>query len=393
MSLDVDLYSAAFLRDPYPTWARLRREAPVFWSERNHFWAIVRYDDIIAAEKDVVTFSSAISPLGGVEPAEKPQPMISYDPPEHTKLRALVTRAFTPRQIASLEPRVAAIMDELVRDVLEQGAGGREFDYVNTISSPLPVLVIADILGVPREERHTLRRWHQSMGGASKGDPAVQQHRLAVRAEMRRFFSDLGEERRKRPKDDLISHLFAAAVEENTHLSSEAMAGLCLLLWNAGNETTTGLLSNAIVAAQAFPEQWQRAADDRSLVPAFVEEALRYDAPVVGLFRRATRDTEFGGQHMEAGQPVWLVFGSASRDGDHFPQPDDFVIDRVPDNHLSFGHGIHFCLGAPLARLEGRIAFNAIMDRMPGLRVYPERGERKTSPVLRGFDALPATLG
>lgn len=393
MTLDVDLYSAAFLRDPYPTWARLRRESPVFWSERNRLWAILRYDDIVAAEKDVETFSSAISPLGGVEPAEKPQPMISYDPPEHTKLRSLVTRAFTPRQIASLEPKIAAIMDELVGDVLEQGAGGREFDYVHTISSPLPVLVIADILGVPREERHTLRRWHQSMGGASQGDPAVQQHRLAVRAEMRRFFAGLGEERRKRPKDDLISHLFAAAVEENTHLSSEAMAGLCLLLWNAGNETTTGLLSNAIVAAQAFPEQWRRAAGDRSLVPAFVEEALRYDAPVVGLFRRATRETEFGGQRIAEGQPVWLVFGSASRDERHFPQADDFVIDRVPDNHLSFGHGIHFCLGAPLARLEGRIAFNAIMDRLPGLRVYPERGQRKTSPVLRGFDALPATLG
>ncbi len=393
-AVDFDIYADDFRNDPYPFYARLRDEAPVQWSERHGFWTIAQYADVMAAAKNYNDFSSTIAPTGGIETGERRQTMISSDPPEHTRIRSVVGRAFTPATIAAMESRIRQIAVDLIEEMRDKARSGEEIDFVESFSSPLPVLVIAEILGVPADMRARLRQWQVTLSdaGPTMGDSDKQTAREKIRHEMRGYFEELGEERRLDPQNDLISDIFRAAELEDLELSSYDLAILCSLLWNAGNETTTNLLNNGMAAARQNPEEYRKVKDDRSLVPSFVEEALRYDAPVAGLFRRAKRDFDFRGQPIKEGQPLWLLYGSANRDAGQFKDADRFMVERHPNRHVAFGFGIHFCIGAPLARLEGRVGMEELLDRVPDLRVYPERGERKSTQVIRGFNRLPASL-
>ncbi len=379
-------------QNPYPYYAHLRDHNPVYWVESLQSWAVSRYADVAYIAKNTQAFSSApIIPaiLGELNPVPEVSWLISTDPPAHLPLRKLVNKAFTPRMVAALEPRIKQITARLLDQVEEGG----NFDLVRDFSTPLPVMVIAEMLGVESERYRDFKRWSDDMLRLTGGHvlPAELERLRASMDDLRHYFEQAIEERRRKPKEDLITALVRAE-EEQQALSAREVLAMCLLLLLGGNETTTNLIGNTVITLLSHPAELARLRADLALVPPMIEEMLRFESPVQGILRQATADAEIAGSTISAGSRVLILYGSANRDERQFPNPDKFDMTRDPPDHLGFGFGIHYCLGAPLARLEARVAMDALLRRFPHIQAREHRLEWIDSFVVRGPKALPLEL-
>lgn len=375
------IFTIASQLDPYPLYAQLREQAPVYLEPQFGTFVLTRFDDVYGALRDHATFSSAQGIAPGLsEGGAVMATMITSDPPRHTRLRALVNSAFTPRMIAHLEPWMRQVVDELL-----DGVSG-ETDIVEALTYPLPVMVIARLLGIPEEDHPKFKAWSDAVVGVT--DFGIADSARDEIREMFAYFSGVIAERAHEPRNDLISAVVHAEID-GEKLNERELLGFCLLLLVAGNETTTNLLGNFLAVLSADQNLQETLRADRSLLPAAVEEALRFDSPVQALWRRTTRDVELHGVTIPAGQQVLMGYAAANRDPRAFPDPDTYRVDRNPARHLAFGYGIHYCLGAPLARAEARIAVDALLDRYQRLEPGATPGSRVPSSLLRGFGKLP----
>jgi cytochrome P450 len=383
-------------RDPFGAYARGRREHPVFVHEGLplRVASVFRYDDVQAILRDPETWSNQfplVRQLGRAAGDEPPASMLGSDPPEHTRLRSLVSKAFTPRIVQRLEPRMRQIADELVREAV----GAREVDLVEALAYPLPVVVIAEIIGIPAADRARFKRWSDeaiaSLGLVFFGgvDEARVERQLRLFQEMRGYFVPLAEERRRAPQEDLLTGLVQAE-HEGSRLSHDEMLSLLVLLLVAGNETTTNLIGNAVLELVAHPEAEKRLREDPALLPTAVDEVLRYASPVQFDPRRATREVELHGVRLRPDDYVLCWLGSANRDERVFERPDVFDVGRNRNPHLAFGFGPHYCLGANLARLEARVALEALFAHTKGFELATaEPLPLHPSPVFRAVTKLP----
>ena len=366
--------------DPFPWYAMMRESAPIFLDPRRHNWSVFKYNDVQRVLSEHSIFSSQFMNSGSDQVLDAS--MISMDPPRHRQLRSLVTLAFTPRTIARLEPRITEIVNELLDKVAPQG----KMDVINDLSYPLPVTVIAELLGIPREDRARFKLWSDQFIGAAPSEGQDAQ------AEMSEYFKWVMEQRREEPKDDLISALLAAQID-GKHLTEQELLGFCVLLLIAGNETTTHLIGNAIWCFDDHPQAWAELRANPALLPDAIEEVLRYRSPVKMMFRVTTQDTRIGDKDIPAGSGVTAWIGSADRDEAQFPNAATFDIHRVPNRHLAFGYGIHFCLGAPLARLESKIALGIMLERFASLRCDRDvELEPVSAFILHGLKSLPVVF-
>ncbi|MGH7823100.1 MAG: cytochrome P450, partial [Candidatus Binatia bacterium] len=367
---DPDVYLGGV---PHEQFRILRAEAPVFWHEEadgRGFWAITRYDDVVKVSRDYRTHSAAAGAVFLFDPppedlANMRLMMVNMDPPKHTKLRAIVNKGFTPHMIARLEPHVREICNRIIDDVARKG----ECDFVTSISAELPLRVIAEMMGIPLEERQMVFDWSNRLIGFD--DPEFQTSpddgKMAA-AEMYAYSNRLAEERRRNPKDDLVSVLLDAEVE-GERLTELEFDLFFLLLAVAGNETTRNLISGGMLELIEHPDQRERLLRDPALMPAAVEEMLRIVSPVMHFRRTATRDSELRGQTIREGDKVVMWYVSANRDEEVFPDADRFDVGRQPNDHLAFGLGTHFCLGNNLARLEIRVIFEELLRRLPDIEL------------------------
>ena len=400
----VDLLDPAFKANPYPTYAELRSTAPVHRVELPDglgIWLITRYDDVLAVLKDErfvkdwrkVLTSEQLAQVPPIPPVMEAlsRNMLDMDPPDHQRLRSLVSKAFTPRLIERLRPRVQAIADGLLDAVQDRG----EMDLIDDYAFPLPIPVIAELLGVPAEDRDSFREWSD----AAVSGNTTQEHLDKVLIPHMQAFTDylhaLFEEKRKNPKDDLVSALLRAE-EAGDKLSEDELLGMVFLLLVAGHETTVNLIGNGVLALLQHPDQLQKLKDDPSLIKPAVEELLRYDGPVeTSTERFAREDVRIGETVIPRGEMVLVVLAAADHDPERFADPDELDITRVDNRHLAFGKGIHHCLGAPLARMEGQIAISTLLARMPDLRLKgsPESLSWRPGLTLRGLRGLPLEFG
>ena len=386
--------SADFFADPYPTYRRLRGEAPVYFSERYGFYALSRYADVLRASRDWQTFSSARGlRLDQLQDPGFRQPgsIIFLDPPEHDRLRALVSRAFTPRGAARWEP----IVRRAARRFLDPLRGERRVDLLEEFAAPFPCEVISTILGIPEEERQRFRHQTDLVLHREPDDPNPTPAGVVAARQRHEMLLRLVAEKRAHPADDMISRLLQAEIEGDdgapVRLSDEEAAVFAGLLASAGSETVTKLLGNGIVLFDLHPDQWQRILDDPGTVPAAVEEVVRYWAPTQYQGRYSLRPSEWEGGTIPAGVPVFLVTGAANRDEREYPDADQFDIarDRSRSVALGFGHGIHVCIGAHLARLESRVAFEELRARYPRYRVDHRGLRRVQMSNVAGFSRVP----
>jgi cytochrome P450 len=378
-----------YIADPYACWQRLRDEAPIYWSERQRFWAITRYDDVVAVLHDPARFSSKGGPVGRSDQAGLPrQALIQDDPPHHDRLRRILSKAFTPRVTAEREGRIREIARGLLDETRERLAAGEEIDLVHAFTSPFPVNVIAGILGIPPELRDRLRLWNATTSATGAAE-VRQADAPQVMREMYATLSELIEARRAERRDDLFSALIDASQSDESPLAPEELVGLCQLLWTAGNETTTNLLSNAALVLQGRPDLLELARTRPAAVPGLVEELLRLQSPVNCLARTATADLKLHDQEIRRDDVLMVMFASANRDPRHFDRPDELDPERRPNDHVAFSHGIHFCLGSHLARLEARVGLEALGELLPDARLCPDRGTRIPTGILRGWLRLP----
>jgi len=315
--------------------------------------------------------------------------LISTDPPAHTRVRRLLSRAFTPRAINALEPRLREVLQEMIDELVANARTGNA-DLMRDLATPFPVTVIAELLDIPRERRADFRRWSDALAGTLSGDTDMESI-IATGIELFEFMNDVVERRQAEPGDDLISRLIVGTEEEEEEpLSLEEITLVAILLLAAGNETTTNLLGNAFNAFATFPDQQDKVWSDPSLVPSAIEEVLRFEGPVQALLRATTEATTLAGVELPANSIVLAAFGGANRDPRKFPDPDRFDVTRGASDHLSFGHGIHFCLGASLARNEARFALEALIAA--GIEIHPSPDAVRTKGLmLRGFTSFPLT--
>jgi len=382
---------------PHDYFAELRRERPVLWVDEQDgpgFWACTKYDDCVAVNRDFERFSSyrrgAVPFEMGNEDALAQQRlmMLNMDPPLHTRYRRLVNKGFTPRMIRDLETKVVASTDDIIDRVCEQGSA----DFVEEISAELPLQVIADLMGVPQADRHLVFDWSNKMIGSEDPEFMVPpEYSTQASLELYAYADELCAKKRLDPHADLFSVLTQAEVEGD-QLSPLELDLFFLLLAVAGNETTRNLISGAMVAFFDHPDQWERLRADRSLLPSAIEEMLRYVTPVMHFRRQATMDWTIGEQRINEGDKVVFWHTSANRDETVFDDPDTFDIGRAPNNHMAFGGGgPHFCLGANLARMEIRVMFDRLLDRLPDIHRAGEE-QHLQSNFINGVKHLPVAF-
>jgi cytochrome P450 len=399
---EVNIASPAFKANPFPFYARLRAEAPVFrvtLPDQQTAWLVTRYDDVVQALKDERLAKDRLKVLTPGQIAKQPwvpamfrplaRNMLDLDPPDHTRLRASVHKAFTPKLVEEMRPRVERLTGELLDAAVARG----RMDLIHDYALVVPTTIIAEMLGVPVRDRHKFHCWSAALLGASASSWGMFTAIFPVWRFLR-YVRALLRERKARPRDDLISALIQAE-EAGQHLSEDELLAMVFLLLIAGHETTVNLIGNGTLALLQHPDQLARLRDDPALIRPAVEELLRYTSPVETTTERFAReDVTVAGVTIPQGSLVLAVLASANRDERQFPDPDRLDLAREPNRHLAFGLGVHFCLGAALARLEGQIAIQALLRRAPGLRLaVPVESLRwRRGLVLRGLEALPVTL-
>jgi cytochrome P450 len=367
--------------DPYRIYARLRDEQPVFWSDAWQAWVVSRYDDVEASLKDKENLSNENRQallFSGLSEHERQElsplrhyfaqkDVIGSDPPDHSRMRALVQKAFTPKTIAGLAPRIEALAGDLLSDAMKSGT----FDFIVDVAHPLPIILIAEMLGAPPLDRPQFKRWStdilafQGTGVTTAKLAHISQKSLV---EMFNYMNRLIDDRRTNPKEDLITAL-ATAEENGRGFTRDELLATCNTILTAGHETTTNLMGNLIHLLLTNRDQWELLLQDRSLANGAIEESLRYDAPKQRNFRRVKQTHTFAGTELRENEMIFQLIGAANHDPRHFDEPAKFDITRQKNDHLAFGAGIHFCLGAPLARMEGKFLLEMMLERCPQVKL------------------------
>jgi cytochrome P450 len=397
---------------PFQFYADMRHNNPVAYDDKNNMWGVFRYYDVQSILGNYTHFSSAVPPTklnnlpkeGNEEEQKMPfsrPSLLNSDPPYHRTLRAVVASAFTPMTISKLEPRIESITHDLLNQIIEKG----NMDLINDLAYPLPVIVIAELLGVPSQDRNTFRIWADKLLSTAGSQYIAEEHGSAknltlIESEMDDYFNAIIDKRTTNPQTDLISNLIKAEAD-GRHLSREEIVALCTLLLLAGHVTTVNLIGNTILSLLQNPQEFKklkeedRSSPPSSLIPSTIEETLRYRSPVQTIFRMTTQEVTIGGaQKIPSGQGIFVWLGSANHDESVFPDPEKFDISRTPHghSHVGFGHGIHFCLGAPLARLEARVALKIILERLQDLELDESKKEDikpLESVIFHGVSQLP----
>jgi len=390
--MELNPFAWEFHEDPHPTYRWLRDHAPLYRNEAMSFWALSRFRDVMGAFVDWQTYSS----VGGLileklnpEHLELTPMMIFMDPPRHDRLRKLVSRAFTPRRIAALEGFVRTLASKLLDPLVARGGG----DFVADFSTPLPMDVIFTLLGVPEADRRQLREWTDISLARDPGTDAVPPRAIAAGLESLRYWFQLVQDLRRHPNDGLICGLFDVEMETDdgraTRLTDGEIIGFCSLLGAAGSETTTRLLGSAAVLFARHSDQYARILADPDAIPGALEEVLRWASPAQYAVRTLTRDVEWYGRTVPAGDRILLLLGAANRDEREYPDPDRFDVGRGIPTQLGFGQGVHYCIGASLARLEARVALEEFAKRFPRYTVDEARCQRVHMSNVHGYDSVP----
>jgi cytochrome P450 len=400
--LGYDPWDAGFIADPYPALARLREQAPVVYDERTNQWLVSRHADVNALLRDRRLGRSYLHVASHEDWGRTPPPddqapfwdllavqMIDMEPPDHTRLRRLVTKAFTPRTVEALRPRI----EDIVGIVVDHARGLGDFDLIADLIELVPVTVIAELLGIPEDDRHLLRPWSADMTLMFELNPTPEMQRRATDASaaFEAYLRDLVRARRRAPADDLISELASVVEAGGDRLTEDELIGTAVLLLNAGHEASVNGAANSWWALFRHPEALAALRADPSLVATAIEELLRYDTPAPMFERWVLEDIDIGGVTVPRGQELALQFAAANRDPAVFERADEIVLGRSPNPYLSFGAGIHYCLGAPLAKVEFDILFRRILSDLPTLRLAREP-RWKPRFILRGLDALAVTV-
>jgi cytochrome P450 len=404
MAIEVlDPFAPEIRADPYPTYERIRAAGRVYWPDPDGSPMFTGYDDCVAILRDHDRFSNDGSKSkyadqphdadlgGGMLGALNARPMLFTDPPDHTRLRGLVNKAFTPRVVDQLRPRMEQIVDELLAEV----AGAGSMDIIEQVAYPLPVIMIAELLGVPTEDRELLRQWSgplaRTIDPMDNIEPEFINEVAGAGLAFIAYLAQLINERRQSPRDDLVSALIEAE-DSGDKLTQEEMIVNLVLLLIAGHETTTNLIGNGMLALLRHPAEMAELRAEPSLIKSAVEELLRYDGPVQLDARTALEDVEIGGVTIPKREQPILLLAAANRDPSVFEDPDRLDVRRTPNPHIAFSSGIHFCVGASLARAEGQVAINAMLRRMPKLALAVDPPPYRSNVTLRGLSALPVTF-
>ncbi len=377
---------------PFRFYAEMRRLNPVAYDDRSNFWGVFRYSDIQNILGDYMTFSSAPPKLdspsteknqnaNAAAPFQRPS-LLQSDPPYHRTLRGVIASAFTPIIIAKLEPHIENIAHEMLNRVIQKGS----MDLIDDLAYPLPVTIIAELLGVPTEDRDLFRGWADRIvsSTAAEGDVSDDENIVRMIDGMDLYFSNIVEERTKNPREDLITNLIKAQAD-GRHLYKDEILTFCRLLLLAGHVTTVNLIGNTILSLLQNPHEFRLVQSDRTLIPSTIEEVLRYRSPVQAVARIVTKDTKLGGQKLQLGQRIIAWLGSANHDESVYEDPERFDITRNKSSHpshIGFGHGIHFCVGAPLARLEGQVVLKVILQRLQDLELDNRDKENKQEDLV-----------
>ncbi|MBV9164128.1 MAG: cytochrome P450 [Pseudonocardiales bacterium] len=392
-----EMATPEFHQDPYPLYERMRREHPVYRSSQG-IWYLTRYADVDAALRDVRLSKDHArmrrwhARRTGREDLDRlrdrfGRSMLHADPPDHTRLRKLANKAFTARRTEGLRPRIRAIVDELLDAAV---AAGPAMELIGALAYPLPITVICELVGVPPGDRHRVRTWSRQLVNQTEAalTPDDPQRIEQAADEFEEYLRNLIGRRRAEPANDILSSLVAVA-DSGARLTENELLSTCYLLLVAGHETTVNLIGNGTLALLRHPDQLRRLQQDPTLIRSAVEELLRYDNSVQKVTRIVVGQVALGGQTLNDGEFVSPVLAAANRDPDYFPDPDRLDLGRANNRHVSFGNGPHFCLGAPLARLEGEVALGALVRRLPALRLDTETIEWRPKPALRGLERLP----
>ena len=398
--LDKLLTSADFVQDPYPVYRELHAKAPVYWCEPWGAWLLTGYDDVMTTYQSPDRFANE----GRMEALLRHLPtetwnelaplrehfssgLIHSDPPDHTRLRNLVTQAFTPRVIEAMRTRIQGVVDSL----LDAVRPNNKMDLISDLAFPLPAIVISELLGIPVEDREQFRSWAKAVTsfqgtGQASADVALRSQESLL--EIRQYFREIFAQRRREPQDDLISALVTAE-EQGDKLNEAELVSTCTTLLLAGHETTTCLIANGILTLLNLPDPRHELRENPSLMPSAIDEILRYETPLQRVHKLVTKDVEIQEAKINEGEVVLLMYGAAHRDQSYFPDPDRFDIRRNGTRNFAFGHGIHFCLGAPLARIEGEIAIRTVIERLPNLRLDTNTVEWAKGTYFRVPIAMP----
>ncbi len=390
--LELNPYSHVFHNDPYPTYKYLRDEAPLYRNDELGFWALSRHDDVETAFKDFETYSNAEGVALEALDSEVRKVMfiLAMDPPLQKKVRRLVSNVFTPRRVIEMEPKVRQLSRQYLEEIIAKGTG--ECDYIEDFAGRVPMDVISEMIGVPVEDRDMVRGWANRMMDRADGSPEIPRHAMEASMNILVYFQDMVKNRRIHPGEDDLTTAVLNAEVDGEKLSDQDITAFLFLMSVAGNETTTKLLGNALYWTTVFPEQLNKVQTDPNLIPEWVEETLRFDNSSQILYRTVTRDVEMHGKTMRKGDRIALLVGSANRDERFFSNPDVYDIGRDCNGTMSFGRGVHFCLGASLARLEGRICLEEVLNYFDSWDLKMDQLVRIHNSNVRGFLNMPMTF-